>query len=419
MDTNTIPTSSEIRLDRSNLPLPRKTTQARWLGLNLLAGCIALLLALPAGAQEPDTQTPLVPGSEVSLPAVLDAAWIQGKGPTAFEEDKIYIFECWATWCPPCIGLIPHVNELHHKYYDQGLRVYGMNCWEEERDPVEAFVKAKGAGMSYPVAFTSGSRFESEWLAAAGVGAIPFAFVVRNGKLLLGTEASRLSNSLVETMLSGEEGAQRAAATIQAAYEAREKSESLLDHLYTVYRNKDAEKMAEGIKELKALDPGHPELPILGLKLLMVREEWPAAVSTLNAMPTSYSKNSFVLSSGSRMARTDEGEYPVEFTKAVLTPYADYVAKGGKSIGPNHFAYLSILSWRVGDKQAAMLHADKGVEVALSFKGANEARTNAFRRFARSVKAGTMPSSSDLSAWQIEARKKAAESEGNTRGTQR
>ncbi len=419
METDTIPSPSESRPEFSSHSVDRKSNPARRFGSYLLAACSALALASPADAQEPETQTPLAPGSEVSLPAVLDADWIQGKGPAAFEEGHIYIFECWATWCPPCIGLIPHMNELHKDYYDQGLRVYGMNCWEDERDDVEAFIKAKGAEMSYPVAFTSGSRFESEWLTSAGVEAIPFAFVVRDGKLLLGTEGSRLTNSLIETILSGEEGAQRAAAMVQAAREAREQTESIQQQLYSAYRAKNAEAMAAGIKELEALDPGHPELPILRLKLLITREEWATAVATLEAMPKSYSKRSFALSAGMRIAQSNEGDYPVEFIQAVLAPYADRIAEGSSSIGPNHFAYLSILSWRVGDKQAAILYADKGIEVAIRFSRASEARTSAFKRFARSVKAGTMPAFSELSSWQIEAKKKTAEVEDKPSGTQR
>ena len=55
----------------------------------------------------------LVPGSEVSLSPVMQAEWIKGEAPESFEPGKVYIFECWSTKCGPCIGMIPHVNELH------------------------------------------------------------------------------------------------------------------------------------------------------------------------------------------------------------------------------------------------------------------------------------------------------------------
>ncbi len=33
-------------------------------------------------------------------------------------EDKVIVVEFWATWCGPCVRMIPHVNKLHAKYKD-------------------------------------------------------------------------------------------------------------------------------------------------------------------------------------------------------------------------------------------------------------------------------------------------------------
>ena len=124
------------------------------------------LVSTSAVAQQTDAAIALASGSEVSLSAVTEAEWIQGEGPSSFEPGKVYMFECWATWCGPCKALIPHVNELHKKYYDKGLRVYGMNSWEGgSKDKPAKFVKDQGTGMSYPVAYAAeGSAFESQWL---------------------------------------------------------------------------------------------------------------------------------------------------------------------------------------------------------------------------------------------------------------
>ena len=51
--------------------------------------------------------------------------------------------------------------------------------------------------------------------------------------------------------------------------------------------------------------------------------------------------------------------------------------------------------------------AEKGVDVAINFSRASEIRTNAFKRFEKSMKEGTLPTFSDLMSWQIQARKKA------------
>ena len=372
----------------------------------IVAYAVIAFTTTAAVAQE--AKPTLVPGSKVNLAAVTNADWVQGAGPISFEPGKVYVFECWATWCGPCVALIPHVNHLHKKYYDKGLRVHGMNSWEEGRKLTVDFVKAKGEGMSYPVAYTHESAFETEWLEAAGVEAIPHAFVVRDGKLLLATEAVRLTDSLIELVLSGDEGAKKAVAIIEAAHAASGEASKLSQEIYRAKRKKNAELMEAKIKELEALDPGHPDLAKTKLELLIVQQDWPAAVKTFNEMPASNSKTNFISSFAGKLARGNADAYPMSITKAVTPSYAAYIADAGEGIGPNHFAYITILYSRIGDKENAIISADKGVEASIRHKSPiKEIRTNAFKRFAKSVKEGTAPAFSELHAWQIAARKEA------------
>lgn len=129
----------------------------------------ALLLATRLFAQEAAPAPALVPGGEVKPDALQKGEWVQGEAPAAWEPGKVYMLECWATWCGPCLAVIPHVNELHKKYSEKGLRVIGVNVWEDGKEKVSKFVQGKGEGMSYPVVYTGrGSDFEKEWLKAAG-----------------------------------------------------------------------------------------------------------------------------------------------------------------------------------------------------------------------------------------------------------
>ena len=227
------------------------------------------------------------------------------------------------------------------------------------------------------------------------------------------TEAVRLTDSLIELMLSGDAGAKQAAAKIKAAYDARAKTDKLSQEIYSAKRAKDTEKMAVKIKEVETLDPDHPDLSVWKLQLLIVREQWEAAIAAFDEMPQSNAKNSFVLQTGMRLPRSKVGDYPMNFVKAFTHPYAEYLNNGGDKIGPNHFANLTTLYWRLGDKENAITSAENGVKAATNHKaGASEFRTNAFKRFAKSVKEGTLPELSELSSWQIEARKK-AEAEKN------
>ena len=237
-------------------------------------------------------------------------------------------------------------------------------------------VKAKGEGMSYPVAYTHGSAFETDWLTAAGVESIPHAFVVRNGKLLLGTEAVRLTDSLVELMLSGDEGAEKAAAIIKAAHDARDEVRKIGSEIYQAKRQKNAETMAAKIKEVETLDPGHPDLAKWKLELLMVQENWPAAIAALDALPASNTKNTYLAETSRLICGKNADAYPVSFAKSFTPPYAKYISDGGKGIGPSHFAKLAMLYWKLDDKQTAIATTDKAVEAAINHKtGASEYRT--------------------------------------------
>lgn len=165
---------------------------------------IRLLLTLLATVSIAQAQT-LKPGDMVKPDAVAAAEFLQGTAPKEWEKDKVYILECWATWCGPCVAAIPHMNELHKKYGEKGLRVIGMNVWEEEKEKVVAFLKEKGDGMAYPVAFVNETAFAKEWLEAGGVEGIPHAFVVKNGKLLFSTHPASLKDETIEALLEGGE----------------------------------------------------------------------------------------------------------------------------------------------------------------------------------------------------------------------
>lgn len=55
---------------------------------------------------------------------------------------KVVILDFWATWCGPCLMVMPELNTIHQKYKDQGVAVIGINAWENG-DPA-GLMKARG-----------------------------------------------------------------------------------------------------------------------------------------------------------------------------------------------------------------------------------------------------------------------------------
>jgi peroxiredoxin len=42
-------------------------------------------------------------------------------------KGKVVVLDFWATWCPPCMEMIPQIQELSAEYADKGAVVIGMN----------------------------------------------------------------------------------------------------------------------------------------------------------------------------------------------------------------------------------------------------------------------------------------------------
>ncbi|MEI6121133.1 MAG: redoxin family protein [Opitutae bacterium] len=141
-------------------------------------------------------------------PATRPKTQIKGEAVKSFEKGKLYIFECWATWCPPCVASIPHLNELNQKMGPKGVVITGVNVWDGEKNPeaakkVKDFVKAQDDKMSYAVAI-GGDKFLRDWLEAAKVDGIPHAFVINgDGVIVWMGHPMQLNEKLLGDLLTG------------------------------------------------------------------------------------------------------------------------------------------------------------------------------------------------------------------------
>ena len=140
-------------------------------------------------------------------PATRPETMLQGEAVKDFKKGEVYVFECWASWCGPCVAAIPHLNDLHKQMGKKGVIITGVNVWEAERDAASAqrakdFLKAQGGKMSYRVAL-GGKAFIKDWLEAAEVNGIPHAFVVAEGKIAWTGHPGQLTAEMLGDILTG------------------------------------------------------------------------------------------------------------------------------------------------------------------------------------------------------------------------
>ena len=140
-------------------------------------------------------------------PATRPESMLQGAAVKEFKKGEIYVFECWASWCGPCVAAIPHLDDLHKRMGKKGIVITGVNVWEAERDAASTqrakdFLKAQGDKMSYRVA-VGGKAFVKDWLEAAEVNGIPHAFVVAEGKIAWMGHPIELTAEMLGDILTG------------------------------------------------------------------------------------------------------------------------------------------------------------------------------------------------------------------------
>lgn len=110
----------------------------------------------------------------------------------ADHSDKIVVLEFWATWCPPCRQIKPHIKQLNETYKDQGVVFVSIS--NENAQTVEAFVNQ--SDMDWIVAAESSSG------ADYNVSAIPAAFIVVDGMIVWSGNPAGGMDAEIERLVS-------------------------------------------------------------------------------------------------------------------------------------------------------------------------------------------------------------------------
>ncbi len=126
-----------------------------------------------------------VPQTNLPLPPIKN---VENLGWTLFDSRRatlsdyrgaVVVLDFWATYCPPCLEEIPHLNRLKNKY-GADLQIVGLHVGgEEDRERVPEFVRRLEINydLAYPEDALSNALMGTD-------NAIPQTFVFdRNGKL--------------------------------------------------------------------------------------------------------------------------------------------------------------------------------------------------------------------------------------------
>lgn len=145
-------------------------------------------------------------GSEDSAPKVPapDFSLTDQYGNTHTLSDykgKTVFLNFWATWCPPCKGEMPEIQEIYEYYGENGSEVvvlgiaspdYGR---EKDEETVAAFLEENG--YSFPVVMDTGGLYAYTY----GVSAYPTTFMIDKEGNVYGYVAGQLTREIMESII--------------------------------------------------------------------------------------------------------------------------------------------------------------------------------------------------------------------------
>jgi thiol-disulfide isomerase/thioredoxin len=98
------------------------------------AACLGTLLLLCGCLQH----KPKLPAPDIGVPVLLQSTKPSFASLREY-RGQVVVLEFWATWCGPCVELLPHMNKLVASF--AGKPVHFISVTDESREAVEKFTK--------------------------------------------------------------------------------------------------------------------------------------------------------------------------------------------------------------------------------------------------------------------------------------
>lgn len=120
--------------------------------------------------------------SQQELPSV-DLKNLDGetKNTASFaEENKLYIFSFWATWCAPCIQELEAINEVYDDWKSQVNMELIAVATDDARTQKRVKPLVNGKGWSYQILLDTNQDLKRK----LGIANIPYLIVVKNKKIV-------------------------------------------------------------------------------------------------------------------------------------------------------------------------------------------------------------------------------------------
>jgi thiol-disulfide isomerase/thioredoxin len=232
-------------------------------------------------------------------PKLQGGKWVQGEPMQAFDTNHIYIVEFWATWCGPCVGSIPHLNQLWQEFIDKGVIVIGQDVWDSD-EAVTPFVKKIGTNMTYRVALDDKSQdpdgfMNSHWWPRkVNHHGIPTAFIInKDGIIAWIGHPMGLNEQILGDIVSGHYDVAKAAVEYKKELAENDKLQSLGQELSSAINQKKWDDAASVLSKILEMYPKFQGLASTRLQIFLGQKKFDEAYKFADSFGNAYSTNDF------------------------------------------------------------------------------------------------------------------------------
>jgi len=199
-------------------------------------------------------------------PPLKASKWLQGEAVKQLEAGKVYVVEFWATWCGPCIVMMPHLAEMHAQYKGKGVTFIGYTAKDpnNSQEKVTAFVKKRGPKLKYTFAYADDHETYDAWMKAAGRNGIPCSFVVDKDTRIAYIGHPMYLDLVLPKVLDGSWKRQEGA-------EELGKIDAEVNGVFSALNDKDPQASLKALTDFQAKHPALADIPyFVGPKLSLL-----------------------------------------------------------------------------------------------------------------------------------------------------
>src|SRR5262249_23704921 len=141
----------------------------------------------------------VLPCPEIGKPFDFVLTTTDGKKVRARDlRGKVVLIDCWATWCSPCVALLPELKELYEKSHKDGLEIIGVSF---DRDAAKLKKMCAKLALPWPqVIVPSDEKTRQLWGDVTGIGEIPRLFLIDREGILRADSPSKLKEEIARLL---------------------------------------------------------------------------------------------------------------------------------------------------------------------------------------------------------------------------